>query len=876
MKPIEHKMNKPFSILLLCLAGIILTAGVVDEESPVITADAVKITPSELGLKFYFPTQNKGYVLFDLKKKYSGTFTVEFKYRISPVAPVFRYYLSPEAKWGFLSQTFFIGDATRLHQDIDNYYKTLDNKSGVINNKSGETNIADMADTLNRWFYVMRDLYFTPASRGYGGLMPPLPPPPPKVTTIFADANTWNNGCNNYYKLHSCKWIIDFSRSIEGCAVDGFHSLSKYPIVVNGHEYFCFGFANLSGQPGTAIEISDVKIQQGVPPGDAVHDVEFPRKQFREYEKMASLKDPEAMYWLGLCYYEGSFGAPKDYFTAIEWFKKAAAQRHVFAQYYLGLCYHFGRGTEPDRQKACELFREGTRCYYSAAAVMFYWHYAMGWWKPPEFGGSRHISFSNNQNIRCTADDDIIFAASQGDANAIYLTRATFAMQGSASPRSIVSSGGACEISHERAAMRGNYKALYLVGEQYWNWPDRKNLPAKQAAARFDFELAAKQNYPPALFRLAQLWPAEYGGNLKQAADSGYAPAMVKYGMMLSTENKEADKALDYLIKADAAFSGARQKKTVGGDAELCLWKYVLKQENWQEQVKKWQSGKNAGELLLAGMALEHGWGITADKAAAYDLYRQVANSGYPPANYKLGQDCRYGITKPMNFNDAKYFMGKAAEAGFAPAQYELAQMCETSSDPQTAEKWYQKAAEQNHPSAIMRLGEKFIKSADVKNQQKGLPYLERAAALGEARAIYFTGLAYYKGLAGLKKDTVKASKLWTEYEKQEEDMLNREVIAPLWKKMPCCVPNESEFWDRHDPGHSYLFDSASQQINLFDPRLSRTKLQDSKPKYHSKLKRIYCGLENQDQVLEYFNKYFVPGIPADESGTKNIRINKK
>ena len=308
--------------MLLCLVGIILTGGVVDEESPVVSANAVKITISDLGQKFYFTTKNKGYVIFDLKEKYSGTFTVEFKYRISPVAPVF--------KPGYSSPKFFVGDATYLHQDFDNYYKSLDNNTSNSDKKTTVIKTNNMTVIVNNNFsggsskpatgaaansspllYKLRDLSFCPVLRGCEDLMPQMPPPPPPVKIIFHDESSGSFGCNNYYKIHNCKWIIDFTGMTTCCAVDGYHSITKYPIVGKDREYCCFGVINSDGEAGNAIEISDVKIQHGVPPGDAKHDVEYPRKQFREYEKMASLKDPESMYWLGLCYYEGSFGAPK-------------------------------------------------------------------------------------------------------------------------------------------------------------------------------------------------------------------------------------------------------------------------------------------------------------------------------------------------------------------------------------------------------------------------------------------------------------------------------------------------------------------------------------------------------------------------------------
>lgn len=54
---------------------------------------------------------------------------------------------------------------------------------------------------------------------------------------------------------------------------------------------------------------------------------------------------------LGNCYYWGK-GVEPDYEKAVYWYRKSAEQGNAFAQYNLGHCYYGGYGVEPDHKKA--------------------------------------------------------------------------------------------------------------------------------------------------------------------------------------------------------------------------------------------------------------------------------------------------------------------------------------------------------------------------------------------------------------------------------------------------------------------------------------------------------------------------------------------
>ena len=97
----------------------------------------------------------------------------------------------------------------------------------------------------------------------------------------------------------------------------------------------------------------------------------FPRFDCAHYQELIkNYKDVDAMYLLGMNYYEGAGGVRKDYCQAFKWFKKAAMDEHVFAQYYLGLCYLYGRGTEQNDSSAWKWISRSADYFYDKAQVL--------------------------------------------------------------------------------------------------------------------------------------------------------------------------------------------------------------------------------------------------------------------------------------------------------------------------------------------------------------------------------------------------------------------------------------------------------------------------------------------------------------------------
>ena len=87
------------------------------------------------------------------------------------------------------------------------------------------------------------------------------------------------------------------------------------------------------------------------------------------------------------------------------------------------------------------------------------------------------------------------------------------------------------------------------------------------------------------------------------------------------------------------------------------------------------------------------------------------------------------------------------AQAGDAEAQFQMGEAYRAgkgvSADIETAIMWYRRAAAQGHIRASEELGFALFAHGD---RREAMPYIEKAAARGEARAFYLLGTAHFNG----------------------------------------------------------------------------------------------------------------------------------
>ena len=105
---------------------------------------------------------------------------------------------------------------------------------------------------------------------------------------------------------------------------------------------------------------------------------------FQWYVKSADQGYAKAQNNLGYCYHTGQ-GVTKDCTEAVKWFRKAAEQGEIVAQYNLGLCYFTGQGVPKDCAEAVKWYRKSAEKGYPAAQCDLGYCYHHGEGVPQDF-----------------------------------------------------------------------------------------------------------------------------------------------------------------------------------------------------------------------------------------------------------------------------------------------------------------------------------------------------------------------------------------------------------------------------------------------------------------------------------------------------------
>ena len=167
------------------------------------------------------------------------------------------------------------------------------------------------------------------------------------------------------------------------------------------------------------------------------------------------------------------------------------------------------------------------------------------------------------------------------------------------------------------------------------------------------------------------------------------------------------------------------------------------------------EQNSDQARWLLARL---HGAGKVkgASLVKARELLEAAAQAGYGPAAYDLARLAEAGALsggKPDKDQTVFYFKG-AAESGLAVAQYRMGSYAATGDagprDEKAALDWFRKAADQNHPPAMLA-------AARMMNPNAAIALVKAAADLGYAPAMNDCGVRYLKGI-GVPKDKEAAA----------------------------------------------------------------------------------------------------------------------
>lgn len=111
-----------------------------------------------------------------------------------------------------------------------------------------------------------------------------------------------------------------------------------------------------------------------------------------------------------------------------------------------------------------------------------------------------------------------------------------------------------------------------------------------------------------------------------------------------------------------------------------------------------------------------------------------IAANGNPVAQWNVAQSYRFGDLLPLDIVRANEWLERAAESGSGEAQHHLAWyyehgLYEYPQDPREAEKWYQRALQQEHPETLYRYALRMLNEGKL--SEPAVSLLRRAADKG-------------------------------------------------------------------------------------------------------------------------------------------------
>ena len=167
----------------------------------------------------------------------------------------------------------------------------------------------------------------------------------------------------------------------------------------------------------------------------------------------------------------------------------------------------------------------------------------------------------------------------------------------------------------------------------------------------------------------------------------------------------------------------------------------------------------------LAGIYAD-GDGVKSDEGRAVELLERGMRMNAPLAYYNMGAFLSQGIGVKKDQVAALAYFRKAADLGSPAGQYAVGEklLTEFSVSPDKdkiipiAVSMLECALEQGFAKAGLELGQHFSGVGYATNKERGLPYLQKAAALGNNQALYVLQTAFEEGERGVTKDPARAA----------------------------------------------------------------------------------------------------------------------
>ncbi|MDH5180005.1 MAG: sel1 repeat family protein [Gammaproteobacteria bacterium] len=166
------------------------------------------------------------------------------------------------------------------------------------------------------------------------------------------------------------------------------------------------------------------------------------------------------------------------------------------------------------------------------------------------------------------------------------------------------------------------------------------------------------------------------------------------------------------------------------------------------------------GAQYQVGLAYDYGEGVPQNDAIAFYRYQQAKTSGVAHAMYHLGIFYYEGRATARDVDEAYRLWRRAAEAGVPQAQYNIADHYFSKNNLLAAIKWLTKSAEQGFSLAQYNLAVSYYQGLGVqKDYAQAVHYYKLAARQEDMRAIYNLALMANAG-EGMDKNPAYAEKL--------------------------------------------------------------------------------------------------------------------
>lgn len=434
------------------------------------------------------------------------------------------------------------------------------------------------------------------------------------------------------------------------------------------------------------------------------HELDDPQATLQTYREASKQGNEDASVELSTMYYHGSdfFGVERNLDKALEYGRLAEKQGSPAGTTLLAWCQMKGYGMPKDEKKGFEVFQKELNkkepmhlpyLYHNMALF-----YATGMGVEKDLGKAEEYF------------NDSVWHDLEAYESLKYCT-----------PHSWFEHHSELIVTAKALAEKNNVNALYLLGKYYAEgillpYNKEKALECLNRIQDSEFDIASLIEKAEALE-----YDAAEANHIEEVFMRAYeddVDAIAEYAF--------------YLIDG----KGVAQDQLVGADLSL----RAAKEGNVRAK-------SNVGVCYCNGV------GLKQDKEKGYKWLEEAAEEGYLNALVNI---TNYYIQDGRKEDYVKW-MHRWAEAGDPVGQFNLGQLYmrndEVPEDKEKAKHWHKLSADQNYPDG------QFVYGCDLLNEgktQEALEWLEKAAQQNHLTALHDLNVIWFEGLYGLEKDEKK------------------------------------------------------------------------------------------------------------------------